>query len=238
MQVKFKVFSTSRCLLVFAPARNNRGKIVSSFLTAEQKVKHSIIWRWQLSQIQIFGHFCSFSSRHCYTWSPWRSFSAEHHSVWACSSLIDQHRASLLYNNSGKMTPQTHSTHYKNRPGPGSGVTFSWVPFSLTWVSWLWTAVSAKTQPLLFSSRGCPPSSLWSQPPSPPSLPQCRLGREEQAETPHWPRWLAANQLQPKVIGSRWETFWWREQREQVASWKEEGGECKTRGEWKRDSRA
>lgn len=73
----------------------------------------------------------------------------------------------------------------------------------------------------------------------PPSL-SAVWGREERAETPHWPRWLAANQLQPKVIGSRWETFWWREQGEQVASWKEEGkkkeNERKARGEWKRDS--
>lgn len=86
--------------------------------------------------------------------------------------------------------------------------------------------------------HSCP--SFPCLPPFPPSLPQCRLGREERAETPHWPRWLAANQLQPKVIGSRWETFWWREQGEQVASWIEEEkkkNERKAQGEWKRDSR-
>lgn len=104
--------------------------------------------------------------------------------------------------------------------------------------------MSAKTWPLLSSSKVCPPNSLmsFSPLPSPPSLPHSRLGREEWAETPHWPRWLAANQLQPKVIGSRWETFWWREQGEQVASRRGgKGGkksECKTQGEWKRDSKS
>lgn len=132
-------------------------------------------------------------------------------------------RASLLYNNNGNWLPQTHSTHYKNTPEPGSGVTFSWVPFSLTWVSWLWIAVSAKKpNPRYSPVKSAHPVHSCPSLPFPPSLPQCRLGREERAETPHWPRWLAANQLQPKVIGSRWETFWWREQGEQVASWKEE----------------
>jgi len=46
-----------------------------------------------------------------------------------------------------------------------------------------------------------PPSSpaVRSPPPAPPPpMPS------EESETPHGPRWLAANQLQPKVIGSRW----------------------------------
>lgn len=94
-----------------------------------------------------------------------------------------------------------------------------------------------KTNPCYSPVKSAHP--VHSRPSLPPSL-SAVWGREERAETPHWPRWLAANQLQPKVIGSRWETFWWREQGEQVASWKEEGkkkeNERKARGEWKRDS--
>lgn len=132
------------------------------------------------------------------------------------------------YNNNGKTT--SSSTQYplqKQERSQESAVTVSWVPFSLlTWVSWLHIAVSAKN-PALSSSKVCPPSFTL-VPALLASLPQSCLGREERAETPHWPRWLAANQLQPKVIGGRWETFWWREQGEQVASCKKKrkgGGE-------------
>lgn len=125
---------------------------------------------------------------------------------------------------------------FQNRPEPGSGVIFCFfLPSSLTRLTWLWIAASTKTQPFLFWSLPTQFSFVSASPHSlTHSLPQCRLGWEEQAETPHRPRWLAANQLQPKVIGSRWETFWWRKQGEQVASWKEEEkNKCKAQGEWK-----
>lgn len=96
----------------------------------------------------------------------------------------------------------THSTHYKNFQEPLSARHYPGLPFSTR----PRTAASAKTQTLAVPSK-----SLTTQftliPAAPPSLPQCRLEGAERAETPHWPRWLAANQLQPKVIGSRWETF-------------------------------
>lgn len=124
------------------------------------------------------------------------------------------------YNNNGKTT--SSSTQYplqKQERSQESAVSFMGALLSLlTWVSWLHIAVSAKN-PALSSSKVCPPSFTL-VPALLASLPQSCLGREERAETPHWPRWLAANQLQPKVIGGRWETFWWREQGEQVASCK------------------
>lgn len=78
--------------------------------------------------------------------------------------------------------------------------------------------------------------------PSPPSLPQSRLGREERAETPHWPRWLAANQLQPKVIGSRWGNLLVTRAGGTSCLLKRrkrrKKNECKAQGEWKRDSKS
>lgn len=63
-----------------------------------------------------------------------------------------------------------------------------------------------KTLTLSVLKSAHPDQLCLSLPSIPPSVPSG--GEESGAETPHWPRWLAANQLQPKVIGSRWETFW------------------------------
>lgn len=128
--------------------------------------------------------------------------------------LIDRYRVSLSHNNSKKWLPQAQCTYFKE-----SYFASSYPPL---WLDLPGYGSQRQQKPSPFCSEACPPSSVSSQPPLTPSLPQCRLGWEEQAETPHQPRWLAANQLQPKVIGSRWETFWWRKQGEQVASWKEE----------------
>lgn len=111
-----------------------------------------------------------------------------------------------------KRHPQIHKTHLKRDQNQHQeshyfhGCPSLWLEFPVFGLQ-----CQLKPDPWYPPAKSAHPIHSCPSLPSPPSLPHSRLRREEWAETPHWPRWLAANQLQPKVIGSRWETFWWRE---------------------------